>query len=169
MPFATIYRTNQRTNPWNFRQKYWELGELKISVFLSRPFWFFFWNFFFFCLILWETKHIEKNCRDSCLLMDQTKFCKCFTTSCALMDPKSSCRLMDTNQDFPLSKPHVFWWIHYSSKTSCLIKDPCRWFFLDDFLGPSIDLRFLGPPKDVSAKKAHVYWWTQAFQPHWVH
>ena len=46
----------------------------------------------------------------SCDLMDPTKFCPFFTTSCDLMDPKSSCDLMDPNQVFPLSKPHVFWW-----------------------------------------------------------
>ena len=44
----------------------------------------------------------------SCLLMDPTKFCPFFTTSCLLMDPKTSCLLMDPNQDFPLSKSHVF-------------------------------------------------------------
>ena len=42
MPFSSIYYTNQRTNLWNFCEKNWELGELKISVFLCRPFWFFF-------------------------------------------------------------------------------------------------------------------------------
>ena len=26
---------NPRTDPWNFHEKYWELGELKISVFFS--------------------------------------------------------------------------------------------------------------------------------------
>ena len=35
IPFASIYSTNPRTNPWNFRKKYWELGELKISVFFE--------------------------------------------------------------------------------------------------------------------------------------
>ena len=42
MPFASINSTNPRTNPWNFHKKYWELAILKNSVFLSRPFWFFF-------------------------------------------------------------------------------------------------------------------------------
>ena len=80
----------------------------------------------------------------SCLLMDPTKFCPFFTTSCLLMDPKTLCLLMDPNQDFPLSKshvfwwtqlvyifskfpplkPHVFWWTHYLTKTSCLLMDP---------------------------------------------
>ena len=55
-----------------------------------------------------------------------------------------SCLLMDPNQDFPLSKshvfwwtqflhifskfsplkPHVFWWTHFSTQTSCLLMDP---------------------------------------------
>ena len=80
----------------------------------------------------------------SCLLMDPTEFCPFFTTSCLLMDPKTSCLLMDPNQDFPLSKshvfwwtqfvhifskfsplkPHVFWWTHFSTQTSCLLMDP---------------------------------------------
>ena len=36
MPVASIYRTNQRINPWKKNQKKWELGELKISDFLTR-------------------------------------------------------------------------------------------------------------------------------------
>ena len=62
-------------------------------------------------------------------------------------------------QSFPLSKPHVFWWTHYLTKTSCLIMDPkphVIWWTLDGFLGPPIDMRFLGPPKDLSAQKPHV-------------
>ena len=39
MPFTSIYRTNPRTNPWNF----WELGELKNTVF----FWVGHFDFFF--------------------------------------------------------------------------------------------------------------------------
>jgi hypothetical protein len=35
-----------------FRKKYWEFGELKISVFLSRPFW-----SFFFCFIPIKISH----------------------------------------------------------------------------------------------------------------
>ena len=30
----------------------------------------------------------------------------------------------------------------------------------NDFLGPSIDMRFLGPPEDMSAQKPHVFCWT---------
>ena len=43
MPFASIYSTNPRTNPWNFCEKILRIGrEKKDSVPLSRPFWFFF-------------------------------------------------------------------------------------------------------------------------------
>ena len=57
-------------------------------------------------------KPVQQKFGHSCLLMDPTKFCPFFTTSCLLMDPKTSCLLMDPNQDFPLSKSHVFWWTH---------------------------------------------------------
>ena len=44
--------------------------------------------------------------------------------------------------------------------TSCLLMDPKPHVFkwtLDDFLGPSIDIRFLGPPKDMSAQTSYVF------------
>ena len=44
MPFASIYPTYPRTNPWNFAKKYLELAVLKNSVFLSWTFWFFLLN-----------------------------------------------------------------------------------------------------------------------------
>ena len=50
MPFALCNPTNPRTNPVNFHKKYWELAILKNDLFLSRPFWFFFFkndNIFF--------------------------------------------------------------------------------------------------------------------------
>ena len=47
MSFSSIYRTNARTNLRNFREKNWELGELKMSFFLSRPFWILLQIFFF--------------------------------------------------------------------------------------------------------------------------
>ena len=50
MPFASINPTNLRTSLWNFHKKNWELTELKNDLFLSRPFWIFFFkkkkNFF---------------------------------------------------------------------------------------------------------------------------
>ena len=46
MPFATINSTNPRTNPWNFHKKFWELVILKNALFLSLPFWIFFFAFF---------------------------------------------------------------------------------------------------------------------------
>ena len=78
--------------------------------------------------------------------------------------PKTSCGLMDPHKclgSFPLSKPHVFWWTHYVTKTSCVLVDPkphVVWWTLDDFQGPSNHMRFLGPPKHMSAQKAHVIW-----------
>ena len=42
MPFASIYPTDPRTNPAQFGNKYWELTNLKIIVFLRGPFWTFF-------------------------------------------------------------------------------------------------------------------------------
>ena len=47
MPFASIYPTDQSTNPWIFHEKYWEVAVLKNSVFLSRPFWNFLFQIFF--------------------------------------------------------------------------------------------------------------------------
>ena len=83
--------------------------------------------------------------------------------------PKTSCGLMDPCkgfQSFPLSKHHVIWWIHYATKTSCVLVDPkphvVSWT-LDDFQGPSNHMRFLGPLKDRSAQKTHVIWWTHIF------
>ena len=52
-----------------FTKKYRELAELKNSVFLSRPFWFFFWFFFdFFCFIPMKISH------KLCVRMDGTQF-----------------------------------------------------------------------------------------------
>ena len=75
----------------------------------------------------------------SCLLMDPicTYIFKVFPskTSCLLMDP-----FLDSNLvSFDGPKPHVFQWT------------------LDDFLGPSKDMRFLGPPEDMSTQKTHVF------------
>ena len=42
-------------------------------------------------------------------------------------------------------------------KTLCLLMDPLFDQNLDDFLGPSIDIRFFGPPKDMTSQKARVY------------
>ena len=42
MPFASINPTDQRTNPWNFHKKYWELAELENELFLVCHFQFFF-------------------------------------------------------------------------------------------------------------------------------
>ena len=39
MPFTSVNSTNPRTNPWNFHDFFWELAVLKISIFVSRPFW----------------------------------------------------------------------------------------------------------------------------------
>ena len=59
MPFTSINSTNPRTNPWNYREIFWELAILKISVFLSRPFWFFFSkNYFLFASFLWKSAQI---------------------------------------------------------------------------------------------------------------
>ena len=55
MPFPSINSSNQRTNPWNFHEKYWELAELENEVFLSWPFWIFFQKKTFFCFILMKT------------------------------------------------------------------------------------------------------------------
>ena len=41
MPFVSINSTNPRTNLWDFRKKKLKLAILKISIFLSQPFWFF--------------------------------------------------------------------------------------------------------------------------------
>ena len=80
--------------------------------------------------------------------------------SCVLMDPLRDQNLMC----FPGPKPHVSWWT------------------VDDFQGPSNQMRFLGPQKRRSTQKTHVIWWTQPnffttscalmdpdFKPHWVH
>ena len=72
---------------------------------------------------LWQTLKVKINVKkreknekntsndkkgDSCVLMDPTKFCPFFITSCALMDP---------NQDFPLSKSEGSIKTHESPKT----------------------------------------------------
>ena len=44
MSFASINSTNPRTNLWICCEKFWELSILKNSVFLSRPFWIFFFQ-----------------------------------------------------------------------------------------------------------------------------
>ena len=92
--------------------------------------------------------------------MDPTKFCQFFTTSCLLMDPKTSCLLMDPNQDFPLSKSHVFWWTHWVHqktwglyifsnfsplKTSCLLMDPLLGQNLMSFDGPKTSCCLMDP------------------------
>ena len=91
-----------------------------------------------------------------------------FKTSCDLMDPKHM-RFLRLFNCFPLWKPHVFWWTHYSTKTSCVLVDPkphVFWWTLDDFQGPFNHMRFLGPPNHMSAQKTHVIWWTQ---PNFAH
>ena len=121
---------------------------------IARSSWKFF-TFIFFFGFLFRVAYVSKELemrneievaklRYSCLLMDPTKFCPFFTTSWLLRDPKTLCLLMDPNQDFPLSKshvfwwtqflyifskfsplkPHVFWWIHSLTDTSCLFMDP---------------------------------------------
>jgi hypothetical protein len=115
--------------------------------------------------------------RHSCDLMDPTKFCPFFTTSSDLMDP---------NQDFPLSKrpigsikthevykgfhsfrlskPHVFWWTHYSTKTLCVLVDPktSRFLWTLPLLKPHVFwwTHLCSPP----LRKPGVFWWTQ--KPH---
>ena len=42
MLVASINSTNQRTNPWNFREKILRIGGAGKWVFFSRPFWIFF-------------------------------------------------------------------------------------------------------------------------------
>ena len=55
MPFASINVTYHRTNPWNFIDFFWELVVLKISVYLSWPFWsFFFFKTSFFGSFPWK-------------------------------------------------------------------------------------------------------------------
>ena len=44
MLFSSINFANPRTNPGNFHEKILRIGELTISVFLSRPFWIFFFK-----------------------------------------------------------------------------------------------------------------------------
>ena len=137
--------------------------------------------------------------------MDPTKFCTFFAPSCDLLDPKNSCDLMDPNQNFPLTNPHVIWWtqvykgfqLFLPLAPSCVLMDPLldqnlmcfpgpkphvSWWTVDDFQGPSNQMRFLGPQKRRSTQKTHVIWWTQPnffttscalmdpdFKPHWVH
>ena len=55
MSSESINPVNPRTNPWNFHEKYWELAILKISFFLSWPFWIFFLNKFFFASSQWKS------------------------------------------------------------------------------------------------------------------
>ena len=52
IPISHQFILSTQGNPLNFRKKHWELGELKFSVFLSRPFW-----FFFFCFIPIKISH----------------------------------------------------------------------------------------------------------------
>ena len=56
MPFASIYRTNQRTNPWIFFK--WELRELKISVRVKG--WAIFKKKFFFASSPWKSVNIYR-------------------------------------------------------------------------------------------------------------
>ena len=51
MPFASINPTNPRTNLWNFHEKIFRIDDFEISVFLSRPFDFFFKRKKTFCFI----------------------------------------------------------------------------------------------------------------------
>ena len=75
----------------------------------------------------------------SCLLMDPTEFCPFFTTSCLLMDPKTSCLLMEPSpletSCFLMDPKKIM--SHYfpppktsfdGPKTSCLLMD-LWWFF----------------------------------------
>ena len=55
LPFALIYPTYPRTNPWNFHTKYWELPDLKNSVFWVGHFDFFFLNSDFFASSPWKS------------------------------------------------------------------------------------------------------------------
>ena len=50
MPFASIDLFYPKTNPWNFREKYWELMVLKNSILKT-----FFQTFFFFASSQWKS------------------------------------------------------------------------------------------------------------------
>ena len=99
--------------------------------------------------------------------MDPTKFCPFFTTSFDLMDPKISCDLMDRNQFFPLSKPHVFWWTHYATKTSCVLVDP-KHHVIRGFSGSIKPHEVFGSTKTQECTKNSCDLMDPNFQPHWV-
>ena len=69
MPFASINSTNQRTNPWNFREKILRIGGAGKWAFFNQPFWFFFsmkttlafiWGIIFFCTMGGFFRILEK-------------------------------------------------------------------------------------------------------------
>ena len=49
----------------------------------------------------------------------------------------------------------LYWNLRTGPREVIMDPKPHVWWTLDNFLGPSIDMRFWGPPKDLSAQKAH--------------